>query len=370
MKRIDRDIKRANETLKLGKVRCRIERDGNTLRLRATLPPKPGSGKVRAYQQRVVLGVGANPEGLQTAIAYAREVGLAIDRKTFTWDEYLDPAPESVEEWAERIERDYFKDKERTLTKETTWEKDYAFVYRKFAEVEKEVSIPAMRYFIKQKTKDHSSVRRRYVYALRLMANTAGLDGSELDGLIGNYEREREKPSLSDEVVARSYYKIPSPQWQWAYGVIAAYGLRNHELFFCHFDQYPLCRVLEGKTDSRWVMPAYREWADEWNLKEMLVPECTGRIYGDYGQRVSKRFYEYKKKGLIDFTAKDLRDAYAIRLSRCQVNSSVGAKSTGHSERVHDEFYHEAYGQRETLEQFLLMESRSDRPRPPKLDFD
>jgi hypothetical protein len=36
----------------------------------------------------------------------------------------------------------------------------------------------------------------------------------------------------SDEVIVEWYDRIPNPTWRYVYGIMATYGLRNHEVFF------------------------------------------------------------------------------------------------------------------------------------------
>ena len=71
-------INQANGRLKSSKLGVAIQKIGNRLYLRATLPPKPTSKKVEPYQQRISLGLYANGAGLQTAEQEARKLSLAI----------------------------------------------------------------------------------------------------------------------------------------------------------------------------------------------------------------------------------------------------------------------------------------------------
>jgi len=79
----DHKLKHVNLRLKAANIRPRIECKGDSLYLRATLPPKPNSDRTSPYQQHLSLKVKANPEGLKRAEAQAKKVGAALDLKDF-----------------------------------------------------------------------------------------------------------------------------------------------------------------------------------------------------------------------------------------------------------------------------------------------
>ena len=37
----------------------------------------------------------------------------------------------------------------------------------------------------------------------------------------------------TDELIERIWAKIPNKSWKFVFGLMATYGLRNHEVFFC-----------------------------------------------------------------------------------------------------------------------------------------
>jgi len=64
-------------------------------------------------------------------------------------------------------------------------------------------------------------------------------------------------------MIAEIRESIPNPAWQWAYGMMACYGLRNHELFYLDCDRLPLLVVKDGsKTGYHRVHPFFPEWFD------------------------------------------------------------------------------------------------------------
>lgn len=58
-KKIETLLADANSRLKASKIRVRIttRAESDRLYLKATLPPKPSSGKTKAYRQRISLGI-------------------------------------------------------------------------------------------------------------------------------------------------------------------------------------------------------------------------------------------------------------------------------------------------------------------------
>ena len=81
-------LAQANGRLRSGRVGVTIEQFGGKLRLRATLPPKPGSKKEQPFQQRITVGLPANPVGLREAEKEARLIGAQLAANEFTWERY------------------------------------------------------------------------------------------------------------------------------------------------------------------------------------------------------------------------------------------------------------------------------------------
>ena len=126
---IESRIKEANLRLNASTFRCTILKKSNRLYLQATLPLRPGSTKLKPYQQIIALGVSANPEGLKLAEKEARKVGALLDCEEFSWQPYLklkEPElPPVVKEWVEQFEANYFIRRQRNPKSETTWRTDY-----------------------------------------------------------------------------------------------------------------------------------------------------------------------------------------------------------------------------------------------------
>lgn len=325
-----------NDRLKAAKIGVKVEARGSRLSLRATLPPKPGSNKTKPYQQYISLGIYDNPAGLQRAEAEAKIVGGLLARGEFDWSRYLVSEQElGIGDWAKWIEKlrsDYFAQKGNTPNTQFTWKNDYEAAFKNLkGEVTNASLITAA-----TSTTANSRSRKRTCEKLQILAELVGIK-VDLKPYIGNYGNAQTKPRqipTDDQIIqARSLFDN-SPAWQWTYGVMATYGLRDHEIFFCEISPTPphTCRVIEGKTGERICYPLHPEWTIQWRLWEITKPNCIGKMYRDYGQRVSRTF----DRKDAPFNPYDLRHAYAIRGSvQYRVPVATMAAWMGHSPTVH-----------------------------------
>jgi integrase len=62
----------------------------------------------------------------------------------------------------------------------------------------------------------------------------------------GNYSASRVDPRFlpTDSAIALWRSTISNPAWQWVAGMLAVYGLRNHEVFRLDLKDFPVIRVL------------------------------------------------------------------------------------------------------------------------------
>ncbi|MCC5636372.1 integrase [Nostoc sp. CHAB 5844] len=350
-----------NERLKLAKIGVTVQQRGDKLSLRATLPPRPGSNKVREHQQHIALGIYANPAGLQRAEAEAKIVGGLLARGEFDWNRYLiHLIPEQelgIGDWASWINKlraDYFAQKGDTAAAQFTWKNDYETAFKNLKGEVSTASLIAAAI----STPANSRSRKRSCEKLQLLAELAGIKVN-LKPYIGNYGNAQTKPRnipTDEQIVETRSLFDSSSAWLWAYGVMATYGLRDHEVFFCEISPTPphVCRVLEGKTGERICYPLHPEWAVEWQLWKIKKPNCTGKMYRDYGQRVSQTF-DRKDAPFLPY---DLRHAYAIRGSvRYKIPVATMAAWMGHSPTVHWNTYNRWISQGEHAKVFEEIQS-------------
>jgi integrase len=354
-------IAQANGRLKDGRVGCSIYLKGDRLYLRATLPPRPGSQQQRPHQQRIALHYHANAAGVQLAEKEARKVGALLDCGEFDWQPYLGDRPaeqNTIGHWVEKFAAAH----QRSISS-TSWKTEYKNVFSTL-DSEQPLSVEALTAAIDEVEKD-SRQRRRFCVSLGKLARFAGLE-VDFTPLQGKYSSRSVDPRTipTDETIAL-WFKQMAPSWRWVYGVMAVYGLRNHEAFF--LDTAELERggwfvtVLQGKTGGRTVWPCYPEWIEVFKLRSPVLPEVSGQSHADYGHRLTQMF----RRRAVPFRPYDLRHAWAVRTMRFGLHDALAAQQMGHSRQVHSNIYHHWISQNEHQRAFEALMLRSDRPLPP-----
>lgn len=358
---IEGRINQANGRLKAAKVGVSIEPNGGRLRLRATSPPKPGHAATKPHQQRISLGFHANPAGLKLAEAEARKIGALLDCGEFDWSPYISNhvAPQTVGDWVAKYEVNYFNRRARNPKSETTWKHDYAQVFGELPSDEL-LTCELLLTAISTKAPD-TRQRKRIVEAYTRLAEFAGIEAN-FAGLKGHYSSSSVVRSVpEDRVIAQWREHIPNSAWQWAYGMMATYGLRNHELFHLDCSKLPLLIVKDGsKTGYHRVHSFYPEWFEAWDLANVNLPNCTGKNNEALGNRVTHAFKRYE----IPFHPYDLRHAWAVRTIGFKLPTTLAARMMGHSVEVHERIYQQWITE-EFESQVIQKLMEGDRPSPP-----
>ncbi|MBW4516043.1 MAG: site-specific integrase [Timaviella obliquedivisa GSE-PSE-MK23-08B] len=364
-------LEEVNARLKAAKIGISIECRGDRLSLRGTLPPKIKLGETKTKQRTIPLKIYANPAGLKRAEKEARKLGGQLGCKEFNWDDWEDepePDQETVSSWVERFETDYFNRRSRTPKSETTWRTDYR---QPFSQLPSDALLTAetLRQSILE-TEPDTRNRQRRCMALGLLAKFAGLE-LNATALRGDYSPKRVSPRdlPTDAEISQWRDRIPNLRWQYAFGLMACYGLRNHELFHIDLEKLKTNPVLSliddkdggGKTGARRVWACYPEWWDKWQLWNVdLLPQVTGKTNSDLGSRVTialKRYGFYKPY--------NLRHAWAVRTLEFDIPVELAAQQMGHSLKVHDESYHAWISDDVHQRAFDRAMQRPDRPLAP-----
>lgn len=343
------DIKKANEGLRAGGCRVVVEERGGWLWLRGTLPPKPGSEK-KAHQQRIRLGVRASVAGLEQAKREARRVTVLLDRKEFDWSLFgVEEGSTVVAVLVKELEREYWLTHERNPTSESTWRGDYLGI---FSRLPQDVPLTAgVMLDLIETTKPNSALRRKMCMVLGKLCQLGGIP-FDPKMYRGQYQpRERNIPTDDQILAAYHLLKGKNIPWSNALLLIAAYGLRAHEVFFLDRERWPILRVTEGKTGDRPIYPYPQSWLEENNLtSHSVLPERgKAKTFKHIGQRVNKYFLRHG----LPFRPYDLRHAHAIRMISYRVPVEIAARYHGHSVQVHTNIYQRWMSQ-QTLDQTWL----------------
>ncbi|MEM9806901.1 MAG: site-specific integrase [Cyanobacteria bacterium P01_D01_bin.56] len=341
----------ANDQLKTAKIRVRIVTwtEGERLYLRATLPPKPDSGRSQAYQQRIPLGVYFNPAGIKRAEVEAQRLNYELMLNQFLWSAWIEDkeASKTVSNWVKAFEVDYFTKRERNPKSETTWDKDYRLPFKRLPQ-SSTLTINVLETTAATYPPDTRS-RQRACTAYGALARFANLDDRSLKALRGKYRPttvNRDKVP-NDALILEWADRIPNEHWQNFYKLCACYGLRNHEVFYVDLEKLkvdPLAVVQDGKTGFHLALPCPLSWWEEWfQGQDIILPTLQIKRNQDYGNRSSHYFYELK----MPFTIYDLRHAHAGRMEIKGIGGTIAARSQGHSLKTHSDIYLNFMGESE-----------------------
>jgi integrase len=260
----------------------------------------------------------------------------------FDWGRYIEVkvSPGATGDMLERFENHHWDSRERNARTMDTWKVNYATVFSKLnpaAGLTEEALVELVR-----GTKPSTRNRLRYALALGALARFAGLPDGAIKALRGNYGAvstiAREIPS--DDEIEAQWHPI-KPHWlRWAYGMLATYGLRPHEIYRLDTSLmvgylHPI-RVLEdSKSGPRLVYPNPPAWVDKFNLLKPVMFKSTLESNRDMGKRITTGF----KTHHVPFPPYHLRHAWAVRAVRGGMDSTMAARMLGHSLVVHNRTY-------------------------------
>lgn len=245
----------------------------------------------------------------------------------------------TVGEIVKEFEDFYFSCKQRTPTTDRTWKNEYWLVFNGLPQ-HCVLTTELILDLVKSTTPDTRN-RKRYCHSLSTLANFAGLQ-IDLQPYMGNYSYLKPAPRdlPSDELIESTYHRIKSSSWWWVFGMLAAYGLRPHELWYLDYDNLrsgdKCLRVLDGKTGERIVFPFKPDWFEEFSLTDINLPNTKAKYQGNVTGRICHAFKRLK----IPFVAYSLRHSWAVRTITYGLDISLAAQQMGHSMAIHSQVYH------------------------------
>lgn len=357
---IDTRIAQVNHRLKAARLGLHLERRGNKLNLRGTLPPRPGSHRLRPHQQRISLDIPATSAGLKQAEQEAKVIAAQLIQHTFSWKDYLPISgggrlhqmelPEKVMAFKQQF---LAQPQRRADATRSTWATAYEPYMRRLEAIAQScphLSLAEAIYATVNATRPNSRSRQVCCTALGALADFLEVElPQDLKTLWGNYGASTAQMRClpSDEDIVALYDSIPNPAWKFVYGIMATYGLRNHEVFFCDYSRLitakpeAMIEVLETtKTGIHQVWPFPTHWVDRFNLHQVQLPKLNTDLSQTtlqrIGQLVSTQFRRYQ----LPFSPYDLRHAWAVRTINLGLPDSVAARMMGHSVDIHTRTYH------------------------------
>jgi integrase len=354
---IDDRLGQVNQRLKIAQMGFQIEQRGQKLSLRGILPPRPGSPRLRSHQQRLSLNFPATPAGLKQAEQEVKIIAAQLIQNSFDWRQYLPVTGGgrlSQMDLAEKIaafEHHFFEEKDGASVK-TTWEKAYAPYLRKLeaiAQSHTQLSLAEAMCATIQATELNSRSRQVCCTALVALAEFLHVElPHDLKKLWGNYSpNHTQMRSLpTDHQIIDTFHQIKNPAWQFVYGIMATYGLRNHEVFFCDYsalaqDPSAMIEVLSTtKTGNHEVWPFFPEWVEQFDLRQGKLPAVTTDLNQTTLQRIGQLVTNQFRRYQIPFSPYDLRHAWAVRTIHFGLPDTVAARMMGHSVAIHTRTYH------------------------------
>ena len=351
----------------------RLERRGSRLGLRGPLPCRNGGPSQRV--QRISLGLDADMAGLEQARSQLRLVLQQLQQQRFCWGDWVaSPKPTDgttgerlhpvtatpVAVRLEHFELAFFNDPRRRRNPSgarTTWSSAYLPYLRRLERLAQDQELSWGLQLLEAVLESYplaSRGRQQCGTTLAALARAEGLelpaDWSERAAGYGLHAAQfRQLPS--DLQILEWIERIPNPAWRLAYGLMATYGLRNHEVFFSDLSALApggdrVIRVLPtSKTGEHQVWPFRPEWVERFGLEQLgaqrqLLPVVCTDLRRTTLQQVGRRVAEQFRRYALPLTPYDLRHAWAVRTIHIGLPDTVAARMMGHSVAIHTRTYH------------------------------
>lgn len=351
-----------NEGFRMGGLPLRIERRGQRLGLRGRLPRRDGPG---FRVQRLSLGLKADGTGLEAAVQQLHVICGDLSSGRFCWSRWLPPSQRShgqptggadlLNHALRRFKEAFDADPVRSRNpagQRSTWATAYWPYLRRLALVQEQRQQPLGQPLFLRTLASYqlaSRSRQQCGTVLAALARQEGIplpeDWSKRSGGYGLRQAgHRQLPT--DRQIMAAWHRIPNPAWRWVLGVMATYGLRNHEVFFCDYSALhgggsPVVRVLAtSKTGEHQVWPFLPEWVEGFALAHIQQPPITTDLEQVTLQQVGRRVMEQFRRYKVGFSPYDLRHAWAVRTIHLGLPDTVAARMMGHSVAIHTRTYH------------------------------
>lgn len=367
-------VARANALLAASGTSWRLEMRGQRLGLRGPLPPRDGTGQEPLTIQRLSLGLEACEASLPLAFARLQAVREHLSQGSFRWLDWqrtgarsapaasatAAPVPPDLEEALAAFEQAFQRDPRRRRSPagaRSTWRAAYKPYLRRLLTMGCQRRSGLTRELLLAVLESYplaSRGRQQCALVLAALARHQDVplpaDWQELGRGYGLHVA-RFRPLPGDPQILRLVEQIPNPRWRLVYGLMATYGLRNHEVFFSDFSSLApggdrVLRILPtSKTGEHQVWPFQPEWVEQFALDQLgRQPDALPAVDTDLrrtslqrvGQRVSEQFRRYA----LPLTPYDLRHAWAVRTIHIGLPDTVAARMMGHSVAIHTRTYH------------------------------
>ena len=345
--------------------KLRIEKRGDKLNIRGSLPSKKNNNNFTV--QRISLGLKADSAGLEEAKKKLQLITLQLDLNQFNWINWVKNSDK--EETKNELKfltkinefEDFFfsetKNEYLTSTRKTTWKSSYKpYLKRIISIYDKSDSENLNNIFMTtlKSYKEGSRSRKQCATSLSVLAKFLDHTLPENWNLMAKgygLKKASFRDLPTDEKIEELWEEIPNNSWKYVFGLMATYGLRNHEVFFCDLSSLTkngdkIIRVLPTtKTGEHQVWPFHPKWIDRFELYKLgqdpeLLPNINRDLRKTTLQNIGKKITDQFKRYSLRIKPYDLRHAWAVRTIFYDLPDTVAARMMGHSVSLHTQTYH------------------------------
>ena len=345
--------------------KLRIEKRGDKLNIRGSLPSKEDKNSFKV--QRISLGLKADISGLEEAKKKLQLINLQLELDQFNWfnwnSEFSKRQKKDKFELSTKInqfEEFFFKEIKNeylTSTRRTTWRSSYKPYLKRILQISSNSSNSDLEnIFLKtlETYKEGSRSRKQCATSLNVLAKFIGIKLPQdwklnAKGYGLNKASFRNLPT--DEEIEIMWENIPNKSWKFVFGLMATYGLRNHEVFFSDLSSLTnfgdkIIRVLPTtKTGEHQVWPFHPEWVEKFELCQLgnnsqLLPKINKDLKKTTLQNIGKKITDKFRRYSLEIKPYDLRHAWAVRTIFYDLPDTVASRMMGHSVSLHTQTYH------------------------------
>jgi integrase len=359
------EINNVNDKFATQGSKLRIEKRGEKLNIRGSLPSKEDKNNFKI--QRISLGLKADISGLEEAKKKLQLINLQLELNQFDWINWIVNSNKreikndfKLPNRLDQFEEFFFKESKSEYlnsTRKTTWRSSYKPYLKRILNIYNEEDSEDLEKIF-QKTlksyKEGSRSRKQCATSLSVLAKFLEIELPEdwklsSKGYGLNKAGFRNLPT--DEVIEKIWAKIPNKSWKFVFALMATYGLRNHEVFFCDLSSLTsfgdkIIRVLPTtKTGEHQVWPFHPEWVEKFELLKLgenpgLLPNINNDLKITTLQKIGKKITDQFKRYSLQIKPYDLRHAWAVRTIFYDLPDTVAARMMGHSVSLHTQTYH------------------------------
>ena len=306
------------------------------------------SGETGTQQYKVTLQLEDTPAGRKEAERYLKKAEKQLKANQWNWDEWKinksatdNSGSDAPITWQVAIRKLHRKKVTFGRCAETSWHVNYMGTL-KLMPMEEVVTTEAIEAQLTRYVRDTYTYKKLY-YLLKDISTLSGVPFPEVG--IPLYSRSTSVYEIPDDQLIIDWVLNSPEPYRWYFGMMAAYGLRPHEIDECKMvesNDLLLVQVPDKtKTGYRTVIPCSEDWPTLFRLTERTTRPESGRD-PDRNDTTSVWLNRMRSKQKIAYKPYMLRHAYAARLWReggSELTIDTAAKLMGHSVKEHMETY-------------------------------